>query len=379
MTTDTKETLSRTKWEPPKANVVRISLLSAKDRERYLGTIDSAIDGSIKQKIYDKVYKSYPVFYGLMQGGNDFTLGITPQWTKSTSGASVGGMLRDLASKTSVGDTIGAAGEIMKAMTGINASATGSSTMKSYEGSDLSGFNVECGWYLPEQLELCRHSLQVLMRMGYPVQVSDTDLATAMDAVVGAVHDGVAKALSSGPTTSAEQSKNLKVISGAAEEPASTLATAGAGVVSFVTNALGMNLVLDPLPVRCTLGHYADIEPLVIEDIKVTYTKDTFVDQQTGRHLPVKCNVTIQFKFWLTPAPKLQFLEMLGQEMFGEGLDMPAQAATTAAHDNLTLSQQAQLDSNVELINNATTGRKSMNLLVNPSTTAGGSDTIRRQ
>ena len=370
--TDKLEDLKRTPLPLPKANVIRISLLSAHDRERYLGTIDTAIDKTIKQKIYADVYKSNPVFYGIIQEGNAFSLGVTPRWNSSSSGASIGGMVRDLASKTNVGQTIGASGEILKAMTGINASATGSSTMKSYEGTDLSGFTVECAWYLPEQMELCRHSLQILMRMGYPVQVSDTDLAKAMDAVVSAVGQGVSAALTPGKTTASEQGAAMQAaVTTKTNEAASVLATAGAGVVSFVTNALGMNLVLDPLPVRCSIGHYADIEPLIIEDIKLSTTKDTFLDKNTGRHLPIKCTATIQFKFWLTPAPKLQFMELMGLEMFGEGIDSVKQAADYSAKDAINSSSAravAASAGDIDAMQSTTNpGQNSSSLLVRPN------------
>ena len=338
-----KPVLTRTKMALPKANVVRISVLSAADRERYLGTLDSAIDATIKQTIYNKVYSSIPVFYGILQGSGDFSIGMTPNWNKSTSGASIGGMLRSIATSkdNSVGKVLGYAGDILKATTGINASATGSATMKSYEGSDLSAFSIDVGWYLPEQMALCRHSLQVLMRMGYPVQVPDTGLADAMGAVVGAVEKGTndAKSLTPGKSTPVDQQAEMEAINVGVSN-AGLIPTVGANVITYVNNLLGVNLVLDPIPVRCSIGHYADVEPLVIEDIKVVFSKDTFVEQSTGRHLPVKCTVTIQFKFWLTPAPKLEFMELLGKEMFGEGITNINAHDTSAAKDNVTQNSQ---------------------------------------
>ena len=92
----------------------------------------------------------------------------------------------------------------------------------------------------------------------------------------------------------------------------------------------GRELTFDPLPVRVSLGQYMDLEPLVITNMKVDFSKETFINKE-GRHVPVTCSVAISFKFWMNPAPNLHFVSLLGHEMFGK--------TTESEEDNKLLVQ----------------------------------------
>jgi len=82
------------------------------------------------------------------------------------------------------------------------------------------------------------------------------------------------------------------------------------------TDIFGKNLTFDPLPVRVSVGQYVDIEPLVITEARTEFSSETFISSN-GRHLPIFCTVTIDFDFWMMPAPNAEFLSILGEEMFG--------------------------------------------------------------
>lgn len=374
------EDINRTELNVPKGNIVRITVLSARDRQRYLGVIDRALDAAIKQKIYDKIYNGNPTFYGTMQGSGDIGFNMTANWSKNSASGSVGGMLRELGGKTSMGGTVGAAGDILHAMTGINGSVTGSATMKSYEGTDLNGFSIECGWYLPTQVGLCRLSLGILMRMAYPVQVPDNFIG---DNLADAINSAQASTSNGTPPTPGKASNsdmdNLlgETVSSLGAGTLSSLAGTVAPLVNMANNALGRNLTLDPIPVRCSVGQYMDIEPLVIEDVKITFSQNTYLDTVTGRYLPVTCHATITFKFWMNPAPKQEFFDLLGTEMFAEGRDPNARNQIQAALDTVTV--QHAVDQAIKTGDAAATsyssqfGQKSSNLNAKPN--LGQSDT----
>lgn len=301
----------------PKANVVRISVLSSAERQRYLGTIDAAIDATVKREIYSTIYAEDPVFYGILNADESIGVSMSPSWSQGNGGSAgtIGGMVRDLAASTKLGQTVGAAGDIMRAMTGISGSTTGSSTMSTFGGVKLSQFKVGCTWYLPEQYTFCMHSLRNISRMAYPVQVPDEMLSNALGAVVNNVVASVGDAEKAEAKRNGEDASDDSLVAPALKSAGETMLKG----VQFANDLLGRNLALDPIPVRCSVGHYIDLEPLVINGLEIKFSSDTFL-HETGMHIPVTCSVDISMDFWMTPAPKLEFMKLVGQEMFGEGM-----------------------------------------------------------
>lgn len=332
--------LLRTPKNLPKANILRISVLSPGERQKYLGGIDAALDSSVRTPIYKSIYgNNDPVFYGTVQGDGDLGFGLTATWNKSASGGSIGGMLRNFATNTTLGSMVGAAGDILRSVTGINASATGSATMRSYESGSLDGFSVDCAWYLPEQYDLCILSLRTLTRMAYPVQVPDGELSKSLTAAVNTVKEKISEENRIGENADGDKEDFMSSVAGS--DSSGKLTGAAINLVENGSNLLGSNFSLDPIPVRCAVGHYIDLEPLVIENIKVNFSKDQFVHPDSGRHLPLVCSVTITFGFWMTPAPKVQFMNLLGAEMFGEGLPNEYLATAKHAFDAKTRADEA--------------------------------------
>ena len=309
----------------PKANVVRISVLPSSERQRYLGVIDAAIDDKVKRPIYAKIYADEPVFYGIANADESLGMTLASTWTPSNGAAAgtIGGMVRELAASTKLGKLAGDAGGIMHAMTGISGSSTGSSTMATFGGVKLNGFKVGCSWYLPEQYTFCMHSLRNIIRMAYPVQVPDEMLKDALSAAVGAVKSSfdtdAVKEAEKASRNGAEPNADDPNDAGLAGTVLANAGSLAVSTVQFANDLFGRNLTLDPIPVRCAVGHYIDIEPLVISGLDIKFSSDTFV-HDTGMHLPVTCSVDINMEFWMTPAPKLSFMQLAGQEMFGEGM-----------------------------------------------------------
>jgi hypothetical protein len=326
----------------PKPNIVRIEVLDGNARQRYLGTLQIKGD-KLKQNLYDKIAgRGDSVFFGFMRHVSDQTFGIDATWTTTGgSGNILTGMKKMVAGATGGIITEGemdTVSNMMRSLTGLSAQSTGSSSLQQFSDIKLSNFSIDCGWYLPEQFNLCAKSLKVLTRMIYPRQVDEKKFAEMVGPiVVDQVKQGaqiiketgksaliMGKALiglDEGPSQEkpASPEVNTNVTTHVNQEITKTVAKAvnvGAEAFNKFNDFFGRNLTFDPLPVRLTIGQYVDIEPLVIDNIKIGFSKETFVSD-SGRHIPITCNVSIQFQFWLKPAPKLEFMALLGQEMFG--------------------------------------------------------------
>lgn len=322
----------------PKPNIIRIELLDGNSRERYLGKLQRGIDGVVKQPLYNKfVPASDSVFYGFLKNSGNQTIGITSEWSKSDGVKGLLGDISGILSKSPVGKKgkvgkffsfAGAAGsaainaldnidKAAKGLGSLDASLTGNSTIKQITGVDISGFEVDCGWYLPEQLNLATTSLKILSNMAYPNKVPSSTLNQFTDETVTNIFK------SSNVNDDTVESGILPSLTTAVDTAQDTLAGVAGSTVGALTSfytgfndLVGRNLTLDPLPVRVNIGHYIDIEPMVITSMKVTFSREQFV-APNGRHLPIFCSVNISFASWMTPSPDLEFMQLLGSEMFG--------------------------------------------------------------
>jgi hypothetical protein len=352
----------------PKPNIVRIEILDGNARERYLGKIQTTLDRSVKQQVYQKFSSpSDSLFYGFLKNSGKQSVGINAKWMdtggtggilgdikgvigEASSGSTAGGLVSSIADKAiSAGEKLDSAA---KALGGFDSKLTGSSSLKRLEGIDMGDMSVDCGWYLPEQLTLASSSLRILARMIYPKQVDDRAFQQFVgDGVLGTIN-ATAKALEENPGVAT--AAGIAAVAGTVANPVAAIATVATGAVATATayaaapagvnsthenlssvetgifkvgagaaniattinSLVGRNLTLDPLPVRVSIGHYIDVEPMVITSIDVTFSREQWV-APNGRHLPIFCDVTIKFSAWLNPAPKLEFMQLLGTEMFG--------------------------------------------------------------
>ena len=322
----------------PKPNIIRIEVLDGNSRERYLGRLQRKADNIIKQPLYDKfVPPSQSIFYGFLKNVGSQTVGISAQWTKSDGVKGLLGDITGVLSKASTGKKgkvgkffsfAGAAGafglsakenidKAAKGLGSLDTSLTGNSTIKQVTGVDVNGFEVDCGWYLPEQLNLASNSLKILNNMAYPNKVPSTDIVDKVKNTVGNIFksDNVTDNDNAGIAPSLTQAANTTQ-----DTTASSLGFGAISLYAGFNDLVGRNLTLDPLPVRVNVGHYIDIEPMVITGIKVTFSREQFV-APNGRHLPIFCTVNISFTSWMTPSPDLEFMQLLGTEMFGSGVN----------------------------------------------------------
>lgn len=308
----------------PLPNILRIETLDGNARERYLSSVQR-IGDNLRRNVYQRMGQDgESIFYGFLIGGGEteFDLGI--EWNDRSGDATILGELKGLATLIpGLGSIVSGAkkaseaiGDIGTQLVGVNASATGSATVKNFSGVQLRDYSITCGWYLPEQYHLCVKSLKTLHRMAYPKQVHTGALADVINDIGPAIKDAN---LGKGFTASSVETVG-DVTSGVAnitEVPKKLFET-----YKDFREAFGGNFTFNPLPVRVCVGQHMDIEPLVITGVTTKFSKETFInyvgnDEVNGRHLPIFVNTTISFRYWLNPSPDLQFTSLLGEEMFG--------------------------------------------------------------
>ena len=99
---------------------------------------------------------------------------------------------------------------------------------------------------------------------------------------------------------------------------------AGAGVDTYnsLNSFFGGEIVANPLPVRVSIGHYLDLEPMVIDSVNISASTEQFVSAD-GTHLPVFMMAEVKVSYWMQPGPTKDFISILGNEVFGEYVDRP--------------------------------------------------------
>lgn len=341
----------------PRSNIVRIEILDGDSRDRFLKSQTSAGTGTniytltneLRKETIGSIYtgsrENEKIFYGFLNPSTDSTFNLGSTWEASSLGGNIGESIKKVIGATgTIGKGVNAAinigssfSEIANKTMGLNTTATGASTMKEFKSVELDDFKVSCVWYLPEQEKLAKFSLRILYRMLYPKQIAQDSVGKLVGAGVTKIIDGavdtaqdvisdvskaaganlIAKILGNDkPPTSADKNSPPSTVA----EITGDVARFASGVHTGINNFFGANTTINPLPVRVCVGQHIDVEPLVITGISTKFSKETFISEIQGRHLPLFAYTTISFKYWLTPAPNLQFVNILGTEIFGDDM-----------------------------------------------------------
>lgn len=330
----------------PKPNVVRIELLSQDARARYLGKIQQMGDearGFATESINKIQMLKNRVFYGILKNGYDDGMSMGADWTDSKEmaklweaskkvgasavsaigkavGGIAGGAFADKATGA-IGDAVDVASELMA----ISSDSTGSASVQKFSGVKLNEYTVSVGWYLPEQYDLCKHSMRILYQMIYPMQASFSNLGTKLSGSnFTELNDRLDNALASSTQSKdlnldADSSQATGIISQLFTGIADIASTAVSGLAVGAVEAYGQNLTFDPLPVRLCVGHIIDLEPLVITGVKTSLSPELYITAD-GKHLPIFVSASISFKMWLKPRPDQQWFKFLGEEMFANDI-----------------------------------------------------------
>ena len=91
-----------------------------------------------------------------------------------------------------------------------------------------------------------------------------------------------------------------------------------------VNKYFGGEITANPLPVRVSIGHYLDLEPMIITSLSITTSKEQFISRD-GTHLPIFINADVGVAYWMQPGPTKDFLSILGNEMFEEYINRDEQ------------------------------------------------------
>lgn len=260
-------------------------------------------------------------------------------------------------------------------MMGIDNESTGSNTMKTFRNADFQ-FNktIKCSWYMPEMENMARVSISRLIKLAfvknfdtsklkgqYASQLADllkrsydamknlqsqynlneTDFKngdeqpteteapeTPPEAAAAEEPGFLGRAWDSATNyikNTAKESYHFWVegqgrqwINSGAEAGASALGYAfdKAVNVGLIANEFfGGSLTLNPLPIRLTLGHQIDIEPLVITGLKISGSQEQFMTTD-GSNIPLFVNAEISVAMWMVPDPNKGAVRYLGDNLF---------------------------------------------------------------
>lgn len=356
----------------PLPNVVRIEVLSPLAKARYLGQFHSMMEG-FRQQLANSIMTpdATQPFYGFFdpEANGDIGFDINANWEQDSSG-----LLNSMASKMSklpvVGSLAGKAAGALSSVSnvantlvktmGMDNTSTGSCTMKSFSKASFA-FNksIKCSWYMPEQEAQARVSITRLLKMAY---VRNFDLNSRSD-----YSKKIAEAFRA--MTQQMESFNMpedsasgfagSVLSDVAHLAAGVTETFGGSIDTVVSGAIGINeffggsLTVAPMPLRLTLGHILDIEPVVITGIKVSGSKEQFMTTD-GTNIPLFVNADISFDMWMIPDPNKGFVRWLGDDVFNIGYTNAV--SESAKKDQIQAQGQSTNSKNTGRSNKKVTG-----------------------
>lgn len=115
----------------------------------------------------------------------------------------------------------------------------------------------------------------------------------------------------------------------------------GAGINSYnnINSFFGGEITANPLPVRVSFGHYVDLEPMVITNVKITSSAEQFISPD-GTHLPVFVMADVTVEYWMQPGPDKEFMSFLGNEVFEEFIDRSTPAGKNKADGKINSNKK---------------------------------------
>ena len=356
----------------PNPNVIRIEVLSPSARAQYLNSGIYAMANRFQQALKESFIDGIQPFYGFFDPektqGVEFA--VHSSWSKNSNHGfgEMAGIMKKVTGAVSKVPVVGSVGKLgtaviqgaeaidsiakdMANIAGIDTNSTGACTMKDFGGSDFK-FNkkVVCSWYLPEQENMARLSISRLIKLAYVrhMNMENKDVVGAltkaasemmagpewqsMTSTISQMGNEIMSApvvgetlgdlghLANGLRLTAEENGLLpsadttKVIADVAKQ----IANGGIDAMIKLNSFFGGNLTMSPFPVRLTMGHILDIEPVVITDVQFSSSKEQFITED-GTHVPLWITATIGFDMWMIPDPKKGFIRWMGDDVFNSG------------------------------------------------------------
>lgn len=357
----------------PNPNVIRIEVLSPSARAQYLNSGIYAMMGRFQQALMesfltDDATKPFYGFFDPKTEGVEFA--VQSSWVANSNHGfgEIAGAVKKVTGAMSKVPVVGAVGKVGTGIitgaeaignlaenlvnrAGVDTKSTGACTMKDFKGSEFKfSKKIVCRWYLPEQENMARLSISRLLKLAYVrnMNLDDKD-------IVGKLTNA-ASTLTASPewqeTTSAIANMGKEIMNApiagealgdlghfvnglkmTAEENGLLPSTDTMGVVKDVMKQIanggidamikinaffGGNLTMNPFPVRLTMGHILDIEPVVITNVQFSASKEQFISED-GTHIPLFITAEIQFDMWMIPDPKKGFIRWMGDDVFNSG------------------------------------------------------------
>lgn len=355
----------------PKPNVCRIEVMDGEARRAYMGGMSKTLD-TFRETMYENLtsnYDLYEPFYGILnteskagpsfevkagwaQPKNDNKSGFARMNTVLTDNGKsglIGALSGNVAGKVnSVLSGIENVAQLGMDLSGVNNNCTGSMTIKKFTGATINAtLPLKFQWYLPEQESMCRQSIKRLIMMTYvrPMDMSGYEivnktieaLMNAGGTLVDETKSMVSNLMSNeGITTSSSvrsykegtlSSSNSKETSDGDFMDKAIMAMKkvtglGVGAYNSLNTFFGGEITANPLPVRVSIGHYLDLEPMVIDSVKIYSSTEQFVSAD-GTHLPIFMNADVTVSYWMQPGPTKDFISVLGNEVFGQFVEYP--------------------------------------------------------
>lgn len=356
----------------PNPNVIRIEVLSPSARAQYLNSGIYAMANRFQQALKESFIDGIQPFYGFFdpEKTQGIEFAVHASWDKNSNHGfgEVAGIMKKVTGAVSKVPVVGSVGKLgtgviqgaevidavakdMANIAGIDTNSTGACTMKDFSGVDFK-FNkkVVCSWYLPEQENMARLSISRLIKLAYVrhMNMDNKDVVGAltkaasemmagpewqsmtstisqmgseiMSAPVVGETFGDLEHMINGLRLTAEEngllpsSDTTKVIVDVAKQ----IANGGIDAMIKLNSFFGGNLTMNPFPVRLTMGHILDIEPVVITDVQFSSSKEQFITED-GTHVPLWITATIGFDMWMIPDPKKGFIRWMGDDVFNGG------------------------------------------------------------
>lgn len=356
----------------PNPNVIRIEVLSPSARAQYLNSGIYAMAIRFQQALKESFIDGIQPFYGFFdpEKTQGIEFAVHASWDKNSNHGfgEVAGIMKKVTGAVSKVPVVGSVGKLgtgviqgaevidavakdMANIAGIDTNSTGACTMKDFSGVDFK-FNkkVVCSWYLPEQENMARLSISRLIKLAYvrhmnmdnkdvvgaltkaasemmagPEWQSMTSTISQMGSeimsapVVGETMGDLGHMINGLRLTAEENgllpsSDTMKVIADVAKQ----IANGGIDAMIKLNSFFGGNLTMNPFPVRLTMGHILDIEPVVITDVQFSSSKEQFITED-GTHVPLWITATIGFDMWMIPDPKKGFIRWMGDDVFNGG------------------------------------------------------------
>lgn len=271
-------------------------------------------------------------------------------------------------------------------LSGVNNQFTGSMTIKKFGGAQIeASLPLKFQWYLPEQEDMCRQSIRRLIMMTYvrPMDMEGYDIVNKMisgfmsagETMVDGAKEMVNKTGLGGPVSTiasavspvtnfiadatqpatdyvagvandVASNETVRTTASALKESIKEVAGIGVDTYNSINTFFGGEITANPLPVRVSIGHYMDLEPMVIDNVSFRASNEQFVSAD-GTHLPVFIDAEVNVSYWMQPGPTKDFLSILGTEVFEPFIDRA----------NLPSSKN-QVDGKISRNNNPSTNKK---------------------